>query len=77
MKHLSYLIANILYQTMTVIAVTNNPPTRIYVNKIENRITFKIKKKYYLDVLSPQTIKFLGSTKSKITKDKNAEIFLI
>ena len=77
MKHLSYLIANILYQTMTVIAVTNNPPIRIYVNKIESRITFKIKKKYYLDVLSPQTIKFLGSTKSKITKDKNAEIFLI
>ena len=24
--------------------VTDNPPTRIYVNKIENRITFKIKK---------------------------------
>ena len=63
MKHLSYLIANILYQTMTVIAVTNNPPTRIYVNKIENRITFKIKKKYYLDVLSPQTINFLEALK--------------
>ena len=77
MKHLSYLIAHILYQTVNVIAVTNNPPIRICVNKIENRITFKIKKKYYLDLLSPQTIKLLRSTKSKITKDKNAEIFLI
>ena len=43
----------------------------IYVNKIENRITFKIKIGYYLELLMPETMKLLGSTESKITKDKN------
>ena len=51
----------------------NNPSIRIYVNKIENRITFKIKKGYYLELLTPETMKLLGSTESKITKDKNGE----
>ena len=40
-------------------------PSIIYINKIENRITFKIK--------TPETMKLLGSTKSKITKDENGE----
>ena len=35
------------------------------VNKIENRITFKIKAGFYLDLLTPETMKLLGSTKSK------------
>ena len=50
-----------------------NPSIRIYVNKIENRITFKIKNRYYLELLTPETMKLLGSTVSKITKDKNGE----
>ena len=29
---------------------TDNPSIRIYVNKIENRITFKIKTEYYLEL---------------------------
>ena len=45
----------------------------IYVNKIENRITFKIKSGYYLELLTPETMKLLESTKSKITKDENGE----
>ena len=45
----------------------------IYVNKIENRITFKIETGYYLEPLTPETMKLLGSTKSKITKDKKGE----
>ena len=45
----------------------------IYVNKIENRITFKIKTGYYLELLTPETMKLLGSTESKITKDINSE----
>ena len=51
----------------------DNPPIRIYVNKIENRITFKIKNGYYLELLTPETIKLLGSAENKITKDKNGE----
>ena len=33
--------------------VTNNPLIMIFVNKIENRITFKIKTRYYLELLTP------------------------
>ena len=51
--------------------MTDNPPVRTYVNKIENRITFKIKTGYYLQLLTLETIKLLGSTKSKITKNEN------
>ena len=52
-----------------------NPSIKIYVNKIENRVTFKIKNGYYLELLTPETMKLLGSTESKITKDKNGESF--
>ena len=45
----------------------------IYVNKIENRITIKIKTGYYLELLTPETMKLLGSTKSKITKHKDGD----
>ena len=51
----------------------DNPSIRIDVNKIENRITFKIKTGYYLELLTPETMKLLVSTKTKITKDKNGE----
>ena len=46
---------------------------RIYVNKIENNITSKSKTKYYLDLLMPETMKLLGSTKNNINKDKIGE----
>ena len=51
----------------------DNPSIRIYINRIENRITFKIRNGYYLELLTRQTMKLLGSTESKITKDKNGE----
>ena len=52
---------------------TNNPLIRVYVNRIENRITFKIKNRYSLELLKPETMKLLGSTGNKITEDKNGE----
>ena len=45
----------------------------IYVNKIQNRIKFKIKIGYYLELLMLETIKLIGSTKSKITKNEDSE----
>ena len=51
----------------------NNPSIWIYVNKIENRITFKIKTGYYLDLLTPETMKLLWNSENKITKDRNEE----
>ena len=50
---------------------TVNPSIRIYTNKIENRITFKTKAGHYLELLTSETIKLHGNTKSKITKDEN------
>ena len=51
----------------------DKPSVQIYVNKIENRVTFKIKNGYRLELLTPETMKLLESTTNKITKDKNGE----
>ena len=51
----------------------DNPSIKIYVNKIEKRITFKIKNGYYLELLTTETMKLLGSAESKTNKDKNGE----
>ena len=40
---------------------------------MENIITFKIKTGYYLEILSPETMKLLGSPESKIAKEENGE----
>ena len=53
--------------------VTDNPSIKIHISKIENRITSNIKTGYYLELLTPETMKLLGSTNIKITKDKNGE----
>ena len=42
-------------------------------NKIQNRIMFKIKAGCYLELLTPETMKLLGSTKCKISKVANCE----
>ena len=36
--------------------LTENPPVEIYPNKIKNRIVFKIKTCYKLELLTPETI---------------------
>ena len=51
----------------------DNPSIKIYVNKIENRITFKIKTGCYLALLTTETMILPGSTENKINKDKNDE----
>ena len=43
----------------------DKPSVQIYVNKIENRVTFKIKNGYSLELLTPETMKLLESTKIK------------
>ena len=53
--------------------LTENPPIQIYPNKIKNRIVFKIKTGYKLELLTPETMKLLGSTKKVVDKDKNGE----
>ena len=51
----------------------DKPSVQIYVNKIENRVTFKIKNGYSLELLTPETMKLLGSTENKKRKNKNDE----
>ena len=46
---------------------------KVYINKVQNRITFKIKNGYTLELLTKKTMKLLGSTENKISKDKNGE----
>ena len=48
---------------------TDKLSIQLYVNKIENRIIFKTKNGYSLKLLTKETMKLLGSTKNKITKD--------
>ena len=53
--------------------LTYNSPVRIYLYKFENRITFNVKTVYYLELLTPKTMKLLKSSYKKITKEKNCE----
>ena len=53
--------------------VSDNSPIKTFVNKIDSRVTLKIKTGYYLEFLTTETVKLLGSTKSKIIKNKNVE----
>ena len=73
----SYSIANIQdYFELTIKkhkTLTEDLPVQIYPNKTKNRIVFKIKTGYKLELLLPKTIKLSGSTKKDVDKDKNGE----
>ena len=51
--------------------VADNPSIIIYLNKIENRITIKIKTGYYPEMLTPETMKLIGNIKNNINRDEN------
>ena len=53
--------------------LTENTPIQIYPNKIKNRIVFKIKTGYKLELLSPETMELLGSTEKDVDSGKNRE----
>ena len=53
--------------------LTENRPIQIYPNRIKNRIVFKIKTSYKLELLTPETMRLLGSTKKDVDSDKNSE----
>ena len=81
MMNLNYQTDLVLYQIFKIILSIlkkhgddiDEPSVQIYVNKIENRVTFKIKSAYSLERLTPETMKSLGSTRDKLTKEKNGE----
>ena len=53
--------------------LTENPPVQIYSNEIKNRIFFKIKTGYKLELLPTETMELLGSTKKDVDQDKDGE----
>ena len=53
--------------------VADNPSIIIYLKKIENAITIKIKTGYYPEVLTPETMKLIGNIKNNINRDENDE----
>ena len=53
--------------------IAETAPILIYANNINNRIVFKIKTGYKLELLSEETMKLLGSTSNSIDADKNSE----
>ena len=73
----SYSIADIQDYSEFMIkkhgTLTENPPVQIYQNKVKNRIVFKIKTGYKLELLTPETMKLLGSIKKGVDKDEDGE----
>ena len=53
--------------------MTENPLIQIYPNKVKNRIVFKVKTSFKLELLTLEAMKLLGSTKKVVDKDKKGE----
>ena len=75
----SYIIADIQDYFEFIIkkheALTENPSIQIYPNKIKDRIAFKIKTGYKLELLTPETMKLLGSIKKLLIQIKIVKIY--
>ena len=73
----SYSIADIQNYFEFIIkkheTLSENLSIQFYPNKIKNRIIFKTKTGYKLELLTPETMKLLGSAKKVADKDKNGE----
>ena len=76
MDHIQYQVSKIILKKYLKKngEKTVNLSMRIYMNKIENKITFKIKAGYYLKLLTSETTKLLRNTKSKVPKNEYGEV---
>ena len=75
MDHILYQIYQIIQKTLKKKHGENsdNPSLKIYVNKLENIISFRIKNENSLELLIPETMKLPGNTENKITIEENGE----
>ena len=82
MINFNYHVDHVMYEVFKIILSIfkkkhnekiDNLSIRIDINKIENRITFKTKTGYYLELLTSEIMKLFGSTGNKITKDEDGE----
>ena len=73
----SHSVSEIQYYIKYIIkkheTLTKIPPIHVYINRINNRLVFKIKDAYKLELQTPETMKLFGSTKKIIDKTKNWE----
>ena len=63
-------IEYIIKKHETLIAI---PPIHVYINRVNNRLVFKIKHAYKLELQRPETMKLFGSTEKVVNKTKNRE----
>ena len=82
MMHLNCQMVLILFQIFTIYieftikrheTLTTIPPIHVYINRINNRLVFKIKDGYKLELQTPETMKLFGNTKKLIDKTKDGE----
>ena len=64
--YIGYIIKK--HETLTII-----PPIHVYINRINNRLVFKIKDGYKLELETPETMKLIGRIKKLIGKTKNGQ----
>ena len=75
---LIYQIVLILLMVFRIILntlLTESLPVQIYTNKIKTRIVFNIKTGYKLELLTPETMRLLGSTKKDVDADKMEKMY--
>ena len=87
MMNLICLMDHTLFQTFKIIlsilsqkkheTIVDNTPIPIYTNKIKNRIAFKTKTGYKLELLSPKTMKLLESTRKDVNQDKEESVEVV
>ena len=76
MMNLNWQMVLIMFQIFKIILniwLTGIPLTVVYINRINNRLVFKIKDMFKLKLQTPETIQLFGSTKELINKTKNRE----
>ena len=71
---LIYKISDFEYIIKKHETVADNLPVQIYVNKIKNRIVFKIKTNCKLELLPEETMQFYVAQKIDINQNKDGEI---
>ena len=64
--YIEYIIKK--HETLTAI-----PPINVYINSVNNRLVFKKKDRYKLELQTPETMKLFGSRNKSIDKTKNGE----
>ena len=68
--HLSNIISICIKKDETL---PTNLPIDIYIGRIKNRLVFKIKYRYKLELQTPETMKLFGSITKLTDKTKNGE----